>query len=197
MLSDVQVRFWLFHAKTTWVPTRALWQRWRKLIYLLWRLLSRNIAARNDFVTAWCVGFFCPENTSFSAMQPCPAGRYGAVPGLSVCSLCAAGKWGNQLGFTSSTQCSDCQQGFYCNNSGSTTGLFVCVHLPLDLSAFRDTVSMSSRYSVFRSCYRCCRSLRRCYWLIRVLVVSCWQMGQPTRFHIGSTMQRLPTGLLL
>ena len=81
------------------------------------------------FCSGQCpAGYFCPKNST--APIPCPAGKFGAVPGLAIpscsgdcplgsyCPLgtitplrCPPGRFGSSMGLIDSTCSSDCWQG--------------------------------------------------------------------------------------
>lgn len=64
-------------------------------------------------------GFYCPEGTELS-WQPCPAGTYGPVPGLSSLQACQACDGGRFCPRANATEAGgQCWEGFFCSR-GST-----------------------------------------------------------------------------
>ncbi|OWK00614.1 hypothetical protein Celaphus_00016675 [Cervus elaphus hippelaphus] len=65
------------------------------------------------------LGFYCPEGTELS-WQPCPAGTYGPVPGLSSLQACRACDGGRFCPRANATEAGgQCWEGFFCSR-GST-----------------------------------------------------------------------------
>ena len=69
--------------------------------------------------------FNCPEGNynptggvESSSCQPCPAGRYSSLSGVTSCSACPAGQYGQDSGATSDATCTTCPIGTYSENEG-------------------------------------------------------------------------------
>ena len=104
-------------------------------------ILSLTISplTRSGWLVGLCEkGFYCPVNSTSSTQEPCPAGRYGEIIGLTnalctgLCPLghycpqasvqpipCPSGVFGAFVGLIDSTCSNDCREGVGCNVTSS------------------------------------------------------------------------------
>lgn len=66
----------------------------------------------------------CGSPTWASSGTACPQGQYGSG---AICTMCAAGQYGNQQGTTAANSCANCAIGWYT----PTTGMPNCFSCPL------------------------------------------------------------------
>ena len=64
-------------------------------------------------------GWYCPIGSSNTTQIVCPAGQY-SVTGSSVCTLCAAGQYGNTTGLPTAACSGPCNAGTYGGSLGLT-----------------------------------------------------------------------------
>ena len=106
-----------------------------------WFLLSVNEISKwwivwpKDKISKWCglscpgltavvgecqAGYYCPDGSIQDTEVVCPDGSY-CPSGSGVPTDCPNGTYSNQTGLASTSQCTPCLEGYYCNGFGLTT----------------------------------------------------------------------------
>eukprot|EP00698_Gefionella_okellyi_P007559 TRINITY_DN1855_c0_g1_i3.p1 TRINITY_DN1855_c0_g1~~TRINITY_DN1855_c0_g1_i3.p1 ORF type:complete len:3930 (+),score=866.22 TRINITY_DN1855_c0_g1_i3:1305-13094(+) len=74
--------------------------------------------SHNETSSSCATGHY--SSTGQAPCQPCPAGTFAMVEGLTSCTNCSAGTWSSALGATVATECTSCAEGQFSTATGAT-----------------------------------------------------------------------------